>query len=425
MRVLVLGAGVVGTTTAWYAAASGHDVTVVDRREGAGLETSFANGGQIAVSHAEPWANPDAPAKLLKWIWRDDAPLLFRLKADPAQWRWGAQFLYECMAWRTRENTAQIVKMSIYSGKALGELREETGIEYHCNTRGILHYFTEHDAFERGIEAAKIMNAYGLEIEAKTRDEAVALEPALAHARNRIAGATYSRTDESGDAHVFTQRLAALAEARGVKFRYKSEVRGIRMGSEGVKGVVVASAGGEETLTADAYVVALGSYSPLLLRPLGIRMPVYPVKGYSITVPISDASGAPESTVMDETHKVAVTRLGDRIRVGGTAELAGYTLKLHEARRRTLEHVVTDLFPRGGDVARAEFWCGLRPMTPDGTPLVGPTSIANLFVATGHGTLGWTMAAGTARVIAALISGRSPQIDLSGLTLERYAAARR
>ena len=264
-----------------------------------------------------------------------------------------------------------------------------------------------------------ILQCYGVRYELLDMTGCVRHEPALARVREKFVGGLLLPGDETGDCFKFTQNLAVLAVQRDVQFRYGTHIKRLLLAGKQIAGVATDTG----TLKADAYLVALGSYSPLLLKPVGIRIPVYPVKGYSITVPITDATGAPESTVMDETHKVAVTRLGERIRVGGTAELAGYTLKLHDARRQTLEHVVSDLFPSGGDVSRAEFWCGLRPMTPDGTPVVGATRVPNLFLATGHGTLGWTMAAGTGRVMADVISGRTPQIDLQGLTVDRYPNA--
>src|SRR4051812_16806046 len=292
MKVLVLGAGVIGTSSAWYLTEAGHEVTVVDRREGPGLETSFANGGQISVCHAEPWANPEAPLKILQWIWRDDAPLLFRLKLDPRQWSWGTRFLWECQPSRTRDNIAQIVKLSLYSRASLQELREATGIEYDALQRGILHYYTQRDVFASAVKAASVMREYGLDREVKTVDEAVAIEPALAHARDRIVGATYTPSDESGDAHKFTVNLAALCEARGARFLYGRTIIGVRHAGGDVEGVVVRQDGEETTLKADAYVVALASYSPLLTRPIGIDLPVYPAKGYSASIPIIDPSKA-------------------------------------------------------------------------------------------------------------------------------------
>jgi len=414
MRILILGAGVIGTATAWYAARAGHEVTVVDRREGAGLETSFANGGQISVSHAEPWANPDAPLKLAKWLVRDDAPLLFRLRADPAQWAWGARFLYECTAWRTRENIAQIVKLSVYSRRELQALREETGIEYCALQKGILHYYTERDEFDAAIAAAQIMRRYGLDREIKTVDEAVAIEPALAQARERIVGATYTASDESGDAHLFTQNLAKLAEARGARFLYSHTILGVRVEGERIAGVVVKTADGpDETLRADAYVVALAAYSPLLTRPIGIDLPVYPAKGYSASIPVADASLAPTVSLTDDAAKLVFSRLGDRLRVAGTAELSGYSTDLNDVRCQAILRRVREFFPGAGHYDRATFWAGLRPSTPSNVPLIGRTKYPNLYLNTGHGTLGWTMACGSGSALADIISGRKPQVDFA------------
>ena len=346
-------------------------------------------------------------------------PLVIRPHLDLAMIRWGLAMLRNCTAARYEVNKGRMVRLAEYSRDCLRALRRDTGIRYDERMQGTLQLFRTQAQLDGAAADIAILRRHGVPFDLLDRDGCIHVEPALARVRDKFMGGLRLPGDETGDCFKFTQNLAALAVQRGVRARYRTHIaRLLRKGSS-IDGVVT-DAG---TLRADAYLVALGSHSPLLLGPAGIRIPVYPVKGYSITVPITDAGGAPESTVMDETHKVAVTRLGERIRVGGTAELAGYTLQLHEARRQTLEHVVTDLFPGGGDVARAEFWCGLRPMTPDGTPVVGATRMPNLFLATGHGTLGWTMAAGTGRVMADVISGRKPQIDLDGLTVDRYANA--
>src|SRR5688572_22283213 len=417
MKVLVLGAGVIGVTTAWYLSQRGHEVVVVDRQEGAGLETSFANGGQVSACHAEPWAGPGAPLKILKWLWRDDSPLLFRLRMDPSQWSWGSKFLYECTPWRTRENIRQIVGMSLYSRGALQALRAETGIEYDALAKGILYYFTDRAAYDEVVETEAMMKSYGLDRDAISVDEAVRIEPALAACRERLVGATYTPTDESGDAHVFTQRLADLAEGKGVKVRYGHTILGLRFANDEVKGVVVKKAqGAEETLTADAYVVALGSYSPLLTRPVGLDLPVYPAKGYSASVPIADASKAPTVSLTDDSAKIVITRLGNRMRIAGTAELAGYSTELNPVRCEALIRRTSEFFPGAGEYGQAVFWTGLRPSTPSNVPLIGPTKIPNLWLNTGHGTLGWTMACGSGRALADLMSGRKPEIDFEFTT---------
>ena len=412
MKTLVLGAGVIGTSTAWYLAQAGHEVEVLDRRDGAGLETSFANGGQISVGHSEPWANPEAPWKILQWIWRDDAPLLFRLRMDPRQWSWGLRFLYECLPSRTHENIAQLVKLSLYSRKSLQELRASTGIEYDQATLGILHYYTDAAEFERAMDSATIMRKHGLDRDVKTVAEALAIEPALASARDKIVGATYTATDESGDAHLFTVRLAKMAEDKGVHFRFGRSISAIRSEGGRVAGVAVRDAEGrEEILKADAYVVALGSYSPLLTRPLGLNLPVYPAKGYSASVGVRDESKAPRVSLTDDSAKIVFSRLGNRMRIAGTAELSGYSTDLNPVRCEALIRRAREMFPEAGDYDRATFWAGLRPSTPSNVPLIGATRLSNLYLNTGHGTLGWTMAAGSGRALADIISGRKPDVD--------------
>jgi D-amino-acid dehydrogenase len=412
MKVLILGAGVLGVTSAWYLVQAGHEVVVVDRCEGAGLETSFANGGQISVCHAEPWANPEAPLKILQWLRSDDAPLLFRLRMDPAQWVWGLRFLYECQPRRTRGNIEQIVKLSLYSRAALQELRAATGIEYDALTRGILHYYTEARVFDSAVAAASLMREYGLDRDVKTPDEAVAIEPALAHARSRIVGATYTATDESGDAHKFTRNLARMAGEKGARFLYGHTIEAIGVGANRVAGVVVNHHGGpDQTLTADAYVVALGSYSPLLTGPVGLYLPVYPAKGYSASIDIIDASRAPTVSLTDDEAKIVFTRLGNRMRVAGTAELSGYSIALNAVRCEALTRRAKEIFPGAADYGHATFWTGLRPSTPSNVPLVGKTKFPNMYLNTGHGTLGWTMACGSSRALADIISGRKPEVD--------------
>jgi D-amino-acid dehydrogenase len=419
MKVLVLGAGVIGVTAAYELAGAGHEVTVLDRQAASALETSFANAGEVSPGYSAPWAGPGVPLKAIKWLAMHHRPLVIRPHIDAAFLGWVLAMLRNCTAARYEINKTRMLRLAEYSRDCLRALRAATGIAYDERMRGTLQLFRTQKQFDASAGDIAVLRESGVAFDLLDPSGCIRHEPALAQVREKFVGGLLLPGDETGDCFKFTQRLAVLAAERGVTFRFATPIEGmVRRGSR-IDGVAIA--GG--ILTADAYLVALGSYSPLILAPIGIRIPVYPVKGYSITVPIVDAAGAPESTVMDETHKVAVTRLGDRIRVGGTAELAGYTLKLHEARRKTLVLVVSDLFPKGGDVGRAEFWCGLRPMTPDGTPVIGPTPIANLFMATGHGTLGWTMAAGTARVIADVVSGRHAGIDLAGLTIARYAGA--
>ncbi len=416
MKVLVLGGGVIGVSCADYLARAGHEVEVVERQAGPALETSFGNAGEVSPGYSSPWAGPGVPLKAIKWMLMRHSPLVIWPLLDPAMWRWGAMMLANCTARAYAVNKSRMVPIAEYSRDCLKALRAETGIAYDERAQGTLQLFRTHKQLDGIAGDVAVLRQYGVPFEVLDRDGFCAVEPALARTRHKFVGALRLPGDETGDCHLFTGRLAEMARALGVRFRFDTTVDAIDHAGQRIEGVRT-SAG---RLGADRYVLALGSHTPLALRPLRIRIPVYPVKGYSITVPITDAAGAPESTVMDETHKVAVTRLGDRIRVGGTAELAGYSLALREPRRATLAHVVTDLFPHGGDVSAASFWCGLRPMTPDGTPIVGPTPIANLLLATGHGTLGWTMATGTGRVIADLVSGREPEIDIQGLTMARY-----
>jgi len=416
MKVIVLGSGVIGVTSAWYLAAAGHEVTVVDRQPAPALETSYANAGEVSPGYSAPWAGPGVPVKAVKWLLMHHRPLVIRPHLDWRLITWGLAMLRNCTAARYEVNKGRMVRLAEYSRDCLKTLRADTGIAYDERTQGTLQLFRTQKQLDGTGADIEVLRRYGVAFELLDRAGCIGAEPALARVAGKFVGGLRLPGDETGDCFKFTQRLAQLAAQRGVRFLQDTSIERLVHAGGRLTGVLT-SAG---TLQADAYLLALGSHSPTLLAPLGIDIPVYPVKGYSITVPITDASGAPESTVMDETHKVAVTRLGDRIRVGGTAELAGYTLQLHEARRRTLEHVVTDLFPAGGDVGKAEFWCGLRPMTPDGTPVVGGTKLPNLWLATGHGTLGWTMAAGTGRVMADLISGRAPQIDMDGLTAARY-----
>ena len=419
MKVIVLGSGVIGVSCAYQLAAAGHEVSVLDRQPAAALETSYGNAGEVSPGYSSPWAGPGVPLKAIKWLLMRHRPLVIRPHLDLNFIRWGVAMLGNCTAARYEVNKSRMVRLAEYSRDCLVELRAQTGIRYDERMQGTLQLFRTQAQLDGTAADIAILQRYGVRFELLDMDGCIRHEPALARVRNKFVGGLLLPGDETGDCFKFTQNLAALALQRGVQFRYGTNILRLSMAGKQIDGVVT-DAG---TLKADAYLVALGSYSPLLLKPIGIRIPVYPVKGYSITVPITDAAAAPESTVMDETHKVAVTRLGDRIRVGGTAELAGYTLKLHEARRHTLEHVVSDMFPNGGDVSRAEFWCGLRPMTPDGTPVIGATRVPKLYLATGHGTLGWTMAAGTGRVMADVISGRPPKIDMEGLTADRYPNA--
>ena len=419
MKVMVLGSGVIGVAVAYYLARAGHEVEVIERQSGPALETSFGNAGEISPGYAAPWAGPGVPLKAIKWMLMAHSPLVIWPMLDPALWRFCVAMLANCTSRAYALNKSRMVPIAEYSRDCLKALRAETGIRYDERALGTLQLFRTHKQLDGIAKDVAILKQYQVPFEVLDRAGFCRVEPALKLTQDKFVGALRLPGDETGDCFLFTNRLVEMARALGVSFRFDTTINAIERDGQRVSGVH--TQGG--VLAADAYVMAMGSHSPLMLRPLGIRLPVYPVKGYSITVPITDASAAPESTIMDETHKVAVTRLGGRIRVGGTAELAGFSLELREPRRRTLEHVVTDLFPRGGDVSQASFWCGLRPMTPDGTPVIGPTPYTNLYLGTGHGTLGWTMAAGTGRLLADLISGRSTDIPLDGLTMARYPTA--
>jgi D-amino-acid dehydrogenase len=416
LKVLVLGSGVIGTTAAYYLAKAGHEVEVVDRQDGPALETSFGNAGEVSPGYSAPWAGPGVPVKAIKWMLMRHSPLVIWPLLDPAMWRWGVAMLANCTEDAYALNKSRMVPIAEYSRDCLKALRTETGIEYDHRELGTLQLFRNQAQLDGTAKDIEVLKQYGVPYEVLDRAGFVEVEPALALTQDKFVGALRLPGDETGDCFKFTNRLAEMAADLGVTFRQNTLIK--RLEARGGELVGVHTDAG--VLKAERYVLALGSHAPRLLRPLGIRIPVYPVKGYSITVPITDAKFAPESTIMDETHKVAVTRLGERIRVGGTAELAGYSNALREARRETLNHVITDLFPKGGDVSKASFWCGLRPMTPDGTPIVGPTPVGRLMLATGHGTLGWTMAAGTGRVIADLVSGRKPDIDTAALAMARY-----
>jgi D-amino-acid dehydrogenase len=417
MRVLVLGGGVIGVAVAYYLTEAGHDVELIERRAAAAMETSFANAGEVSPGYSAPWAGPGVPIKAIHWMLMQYSPLVIWPLLDPAMWRWGAMMLANCTARAYALNKSRMVPIAEYSRDCLKTLRATTGIRYDERAQGTLQLFRTQKQLDGTAKDIAVLRQYGVAFELLDREGFLRVEPGLRDTQHKFVGALRLPGDETGDCQVFTQRLAAMTAARGARLRFDTAILGLDRAGDRITAVRTTAG----TLHADMVVMALGSYTPLMLAPLKLRIPVYPVKGYSITLPIVDAARAPESTIMDETHKVAVTRLGDRIRVGGTAELAGYSLALREARRATLTHVVNDLFPGGGDLTHAEFWCGLRPMTPDGTPIIGPTPLANLILATGHGTLGWTMAAGTGRVVADLISGRKPDIDLTGLTMARYA----
>lgn len=416
MKVIVLGAGVLGVTSAWYLAKAGHEVTIIDRQEGPALETSYANAGEISPGYSSPWAAPGIPLKALKWMFQRHAPLVLQPRLDWHRLSWMARMLANCTSSAYAINKSRMVRLAEYSRDCLGELRAETGIEYDQRMQGTLQLFRKAEQVDAAAKDIKVLRADGVPFELLDRAGCIAAEPGLAGSADRIAGGLRLPGDETGDCFKFTNRLAEMALAAGVTFRWGVSIK--RLVAEG--GRIASVETDQGRMTADRYVLAMGPHSPQMVRHLGINLPIYPLKGYSLTIDIEDESRAPVSTVMDETYKIAITRLGKRIRVGGLAEIAGYDLSLNPRRRATLAKSVSELFGGAGDPAKAEFWTGLRPMTPDGTPIVGASPIANLFLNTGHGTLGWTMSAGSGRLLADLISGRSPDIAAEDLGYARY-----
>jgi D-amino-acid dehydrogenase len=413
MRVVVLGGGVIGTASAWFLRQDGHEVTLVERQSGVALETSFANAGQISASQSEPWASPGAPLKILQWLGKQDAPLLFRLRADPHQWLWALQFLTHCTPGSMRSNIRDCVRLALHGRKTLGELRRELGLEYDQIERGILHFYLDPAQFDASRASAALMRELGCDRRTVSAQQAVEIEPALAPLRDRIAGADYCAEDESGDILKFTQQLARHAQARGVTLLFNHlATRVLTAGGRASQVEVITPDGWHTLLDADAVVVALGSYSSELLRPLGMYVPVYPGKGYSATYEIIDSDRAPTVSVTDDSFKIAVTRLGNRLRVAGTAELSGFSRDLNPARCVLLTRRIRELFPGAANYDNPRYWTGLRPMTPSNVPLIGRTRVPNLYLNTGHGTLGWTMGAGSGQIIADLVAGRRPAVEL-------------
>jgi len=419
VKVLVLGSGVIGVTTAWYLAKSGVEVEVVDRRAEAGLETSFANGGQISASHNEPWANPGTLRKVLGWLGQEDAPLLLRWRrADPYLWRWVVRYLMNCNHPAARANTDRIVRVALYSRACLQALRREVELDYDQLNKGILHFFRDEREFDQisaGIEAGQHL---GLTRRRLTASEVIELEPALAAMGPSLLGGIYTPDDESGDARKFTQGLAAHAAAKGVSFRYDCRILNLEWDKGQVSGVATS----QGRLRADAYVLAAGSWSPLLARQVGVNLPVYPAKGYSATLPVTNEAKAPTVSLIDEEFKMVYSRLGNRLRAAGTAELAGWDLSMSPVRSRNVVERARALFPEAADFGQAELWTGLRPVTPDSVPVLGKTHIPNFYLNSGHGTLGWTMACGAGKAVADIVCGRPADIDLSGLGLERFGS---
>ncbi len=418
MRIVVLGAGIIGISTAWYLLEQGHEVTVVDRQPDAALETSFANGAQISVCFCEPWANAGAPFKVAKWLLRDDSPLLFRPRLDPAQWRWGLSFLTQCTTAAFERNVEQLVQLGRYSHESLKTLVAETGIEYNRLERGILHFFSTQADFEGGVIAADIMRNHGVDRRVLNRDEVLKVEPALANFGGQIFGGTYTPSDESGDARVFTQKLARLCAERGATFLYNHDIGAFSRSGQGVDGVQISSRDTQQrrVLKADAFVAALGSYTPALMQPLGECLNIYPAKGYSATLKLKRPEAASVVSLLDDTRKIAISRLGDSIRIAGTAELTGFDLSLDtptaKVRCEALVKRYEELFPGVADLSERNYWTGLRPSTPNNIPYIGrSTKAANVWINAGHGTLGWTHGAGSGRALAELMAGRHPAMN--------------
>ncbi|HGM5489600.1 TPA: D-amino acid dehydrogenase [Serratia fonticola] len=417
MRVVILGSGVVGVASAWYLAKAGHEVTVIDRQPGPALETSAANAGQISPGYAAPWAAPGVPLKAIKWMFQRHAPLAVRLDGSSFQLRWMWQMLKNCDTAHYMTNKGRMVRLAEYSRDCIKALRQETGIQYEGRQGGTLQLFRTQQQFDSAAKDIAVLEDAGVPYKLLESSQLATVEPALAQVAHKLTGGLQLPNDETGDCQLFTQQLAKLAEQAGVKFQFNRNVERLLVAGDNITGVQCE----DEIITADSYVVAFGAYSTALLRDL-VTIPVYPLKGYSLTIPIADEAAAPFSTVLDETYKIAITRFDKRIRVGGMAEIVGFNTQLEQKRRATLEMVVRDLYPNGGRVEEATFWTGLRPMTPDGTPIVGRTSLKNLYLNTGHGTLGWTMACGSGQLLADLISGITPAIASDDLAVARYRA---
>ncbi len=418
MKVAILGAGVIGVTTAYYLAEAGHDVTVIDRQPGAALETSFANAGEVSPGYASPWAGPGIPMKALRWLFMEHAPLILQPRLNMAAVRWLLAMLRNCTAARYARNKSRMVRLAEFSRDELVQLRERLGIDYDQRSQGTLQLFRTEKQLAGSRSDMDVLESYGVAYELLDREGCVRAEPGLSASRDRFVGGLRLPGDETGDCRIFTQALAAWLARNGVSLRYGTTITRLNAANGQIVGVE--TNGG--TIQADRYIVALASYSTDLVRPLGIRLPVYPVKGYSITVPVADPERAPVSTLLDESYKVAITRLGERIRVGGMAEISGFDRSLPSRRQATLLHSLNDLFPGAAGPGGTNFWSGLRPMTPDGPPVIGATPIENLFLNTGHGTLGWTMACGSGSLIASLVGGTPPPVDPGGLSIARYTS---
>lgn len=416
MHIIVLGSGVIGTTLAYYLAKKGAQVTVIERAEGAGLETSFANAGQLSFGYSNPWAAPGVQLKAVKWLFQKHAPLAIRPTANMFQYWWMLQMAKNCNKKSYHLNKLRLVRISEYSRHSIDQLREEAGISFEERQLGLMQLLRTEAQMEAIKEDIEVLEEYKVPYKVLDRDEIVATEPGLKDSVHKLVGALRLPNDQTGDCYLFTKRLAEMAEELGATFKYNQTVEEIVQENGQIKGVKVAG----ELLTADHYSVCLGSYTHDLVKSLGVKAPIYPFKGYSITVPIQNEEKAPQSTVLDESYKIAITRFDNRIRVGGMAEIMGHNLSLNPKRRKTLEMVVEDLYPGAGNIAKAEFWTGLRPSTPDSTPIIGKTKYDNLSINAGHGTLGWTMATGSGNYLSDIILGNTPEIETEGLDNSRY-----
>lgn len=416
MRVCVLGAGVIGVTTAYFLAQDGHEVTVIDRAQSAGLETSFANGGQISVSHSDPWASPQNLRKVLRWLGDPDAPLAFKFSADPALWRWLGLYLRNCTSNRAVINAERMLRVAKYSQTVRQSLIDDIELEHNQQSTGILHIYRNAKNYDDAVICAERTTEMGCERMPISVAKALDIEPALTDVAPDLAGVIYAPDDQSGDAHQFTDQLSAACRQAGVVFQFETNVDRIDVDDDRVRGVIT----NKGRVDTDAVVVALGSYSPLILRPLGIKLPIYPAKGYSVTLAVGDAHNAPNTALIDDEHKIVYSRLGNRLRAAGLAETIGYDTEIHDARAELVLKHVLGLFPNGGDASQVEYWTGLRPQSPDSVPVLGRTPIHGLYLNTGHGTLGWTMSVGSGRILADVIAGKSPEIDISDLGLNRF-----
>lgn len=423
-HVIVLGAGVVGVATAWQLVQAGFSVTVIEQESGAGLQTSFANGGQISVCHATPWANPSTPMKALKWLWQEDAPLLFRWQRlfgrdfDADLWRWGWQFLQQCQSTNADKNLVQMVNLGLYSRQILTKVREQTHIDYDCLTKGIMHFYTDKKEFEQAHAPTERMRQLGCDREIISVEQAILLEPALASCADNLVGATYTALDESGDAKKFTQELAKHCQNQGVQFLFNHQIEQLLFKNQQITGVKVVTEQQSQVLTADKYVLAMGSYSPFLVKDLGVHLPIYPAKGYSATYPVLDKDKTPYVSLIDDEYKLVYSRLGERLRVAGTAEFNGFNLALNAARCQAISHRVQQVFGNVVDFSQPNFWTGLRPMTPSNVPIIGRAvnaqgRIDNLYLNTGHGTLGWTHSNGSAKAMSDILLGKKPDVDFN------------